>query len=70
MSQNLYESVFTRNARLAKFSDQNPNIALVMMKVISYMMAYAAAKHINPKGIVYECFASPDGKTVMIKMRD
>jgi hypothetical protein len=69
MSSSVYEFIGTRNAKLAKFTDDNPNIAAVIMKLVLHLENIAREWNRNLEGIDFDVKASPDGEMVLIKLR-
>jgi len=69
MADNVYDFIGTKNARLAKFCDNNPNISLVMMKLVVHLENIARERGRVLDQETYDCFGSPDGKMFVIKIR-
>jgi len=62
--------MFTRNGKLARFTDDNPNFAQLFQKLINYSYAYANSKKKKTQGLVFECFVNDgDQAAIMVKIK-
>lgn len=68
MADTVYEFIATRNARLAKFTDHNPNIAQLFMKLITHFEIVSRERSVDPRNMRFEATGSPDGKMVAVKV--
>jgi hypothetical protein len=68
MAGNLYEAVMTRNASLARFFDENHNVAAMVKKFVGHVANISHEWHCDASKIKYDMHASPDGRMVVIKL--
>lgn len=66
MAGTVYEFISTKNARLAKFTDENPDMAKLFMKIINHLEQMSREKRKDVGSL--ECHASPDGTMIFIKV--
>lgn len=69
MSENVYQAIMTRNAQLAKFTDENPEIALLFKKIINVAVQIAHDWRVDASKIRFEPHASPDVKFIYIEVK-
>jgi len=69
MPSNVYEFIGTKNARLAKFLDDHPNVSEVMMKLVIHLENMARERGRMTKDDEYSVHASPNGKLFVVKIR-
>lgn len=68
MATNVYQTIMTMNADLAKFTDEHPPVALLVKKLINYLYAYSKSKNVNLKTTTYECMV-PNGEDEIIVVK-
>lgn len=69
MAGNLYEMIATRNGELAKFFDENHNMALLVKKLVGVVASIAHEWHVDASQITFEPIASPDGRMIVIRLK-
>lgn len=68
MALNIYETLMTKNAKLAKFTDENPNIAGLFKKIIGVVSQIAMDWRVDASKIEFDLRGSPDGKMLLIRV--
>lgn len=68
MALNLYQSIVTKNSRLAAFFDENHNMALLVKKMIGHLTNIAHEWKVDASTMTFEITGSPDGKIMLIKI--
>lgn len=69
---NLYKSIFTRNADMARFFDDNHNAAALVKKLVHLIISVAESWHYPCEKIVFDVRAmrgSKDGEYLLIKLK-
>lgn len=70
MAKNIYEAIMTRNGELAKFFDDNYEIALMVKKLIGLLANIANDWRVDASTITFPTvMASPDGKMIVIHVK-
>ncbi len=69
MAENIYQAIMTRNAELAKFTDSNPEVALLFKKIVGVVANIAHDWRCDASKITFEPHASPDGKFIYIQVK-
>lgn len=70
MSANLYESIVTRNAALARFFDENHNCALMMMKVVKMIVSICDEKRWSAPHLTFEVLGPKGEDFIVIRLRN
>lgn len=68
MGGSVYDFIATRNARLAKFTDQHPEFANTFMKFIAHCEQVCREKGRDLESLALETKGSPDGRLIAIKL--
>ncbi len=70
MALNLYETIATRNGKLAKFFDENYEMALMVKKLIGMIASIAHDWRVDAAALTFpNVIGSPDGKMIVIHVK-
>lgn len=68
MSLNIYESIMTRNGKLAKFFDENDAASKLVMKLIRTITNIAEENKISAEQLDYQVFCPKGGDVIVIRL--
>ncbi len=69
MSSTVLEFVGTKNARLAKFCDNNPEVGMLFMKLVTHIEQVSREKNKSVDGLKFEATGNRDGDMIAVKIR-
>ncbi len=69
MSGNIHEFVATKNSKLAKFCDENIEVAKLFMKLVRLIVSIAEDHNMDAPGITYDAFCPKGGDVIVIRLK-